>query len=36
MSEDEWQEDQGDDCHQVVQMGAESCLGLHRVLPNGR
>ena len=36
MSEDEWQEDQGDDCHQVVRMGAESCLDLHRVRLNRR
>ena len=36
MSEDEWQEDQGDDCHQVVQMSAEGCLDLHGVQPNRR
>ena len=31
MSEDECQEDSCDDCHQVVRMGAEGCLGLHGV-----
>ena len=36
MSEDEWQEDPGDDCHQVVRMGAESCLDLQRVRLNRR
>ena len=36
MSEDEWQEDSCDDCHQVVRMGAEGCLDLHRVRLNGR
>ena len=36
MSEDEWQEDQGDDRHQVVRMGAENCLDLHRVRLNRR
>ena len=36
MSEDEWQEDSCDDCHQVVRMGAESCLDLHRVRLNRR
>ena len=36
MSEDEWQEDSGDDCHQVVRMVAESCLDLHGVHPNRR
>ena len=35
MSEDEWQEDPCDDCHQVVRMGAENYLGLHGVLLNG-
>ena len=34
MSEDEWQEDSCDDCHQVVRMGAESCLDLHGVRLN--
>ena len=36
MSEDEWQEDSCDDCHQVVRMGTKSCLGLHGVRLNRR
>jgi len=36
IEEKEAKEDQGDDCHQVVRMGAESCLDLHRVRLNGR
>ena len=36
MSEDEWQEDPGDDCHQVARMSAESFLDLHRVRLNRR
>ena len=36
IEEKEAKEDQGDDRLQVVRMGAESCLGLHRVRPNGR
>ena len=35
MSEDEWQEDQGDDRLQVGRMGAEGCLSLQRVLLKG-
>ena len=36
MSEDEWQEDQGDDRLQVGRIGAEGCLDLHRVRLNRR
>ena len=36
MSEDEWQEDQGDDRLQVGQIDAEDCFGLHGVQPNRR
>ena len=36
IEEKEAKEDQGDDCHQVVRMGAESCLDLHRVRMNRR
>ena len=31
MSEGEWQKDQGDDCHQVYRIGAETCFSLHKV-----
>ena len=31
IEEKEVKEDQGDDCHQVVRMGVEDCLGLHGV-----
>ena len=34
MSEDEWQEDQGDDRLQVGRIGAEDCFGLHGVGPD--
>ena len=35
MSEGEWQEDQGDDRHQVSRMGAGSCLGFREVCLDG-
>ena len=35
MEEKEAKEDQGDDLHQVGQIGAEGCFGLHRVRPVG-
>ena len=35
IEEKEAKEDQGDDYHQVIRMGAEGCLGLHGVLLNG-
>ena len=36
IEEKEAKEDQGDDCHQVVRIIVDGCLGLHRVLLNGR
>ena len=36
IEEKEAKEDQGDDCHQVVRIGAEGCLDLHGVQPNRR
>ena len=36
IEEKEAKEDQGDDCLQVGRIGAESCLGLHRMLLNKR
>ena len=35
MEEKEAKEDQGDDCHQVVRIGAGSCFSLHGVHPVG-
>ena len=35
MEEKEVKEDQSDDCHQVVRIGAGSCFGLHWVRPVG-
>ena len=35
MNEGEWQEDQGDNRHQVGRIGAETCFGLHRIRPVG-
>ena len=36
IEEKEAKEDQGDDRLQVGRIGAKGCLGLHRVLLNGR
>ena len=36
MEEKEAKEDQGDDRLQVGRIGAETCFGLHGVLPNRR